>query len=76
MYTREFHDGYYRAASYVISKLLTDVPSSGIGALAWSAIICAPLYVRSMSALCPLYNRSMSALWPLPASAPWPGPLS
>ena len=29
VYTREFHDAYYRAGSYVIAKLLTDVPASG-----------------------------------------------
>ena len=39
VYTREFHDGCYRAGSYVASKLLTDVPSSGLGALGWSAIV-------------------------------------
>ena len=30
---------YYRAGSYCVSKLLTDLPISGLGAMAWAAIL-------------------------------------
>ena len=41
VYTREFHEGAYRAGSYVAAKLLTELPMSFLGALAWSSVLCA-----------------------------------
>ena len=39
VYTREFHDAYYRVASYVTAKIAADIPAAALSALSYTAIL-------------------------------------
>ena len=39
VYTREFHDAYYRVGSYVTAKIAADIPAAILSALSYTAIL-------------------------------------
>ena len=39
VYTREFHDAYYRPGNYVISKLLVELPMTVLASMSFAAIL-------------------------------------
>jgi hypothetical protein len=39
VYTRDFHDAYYRVSSYVVAKIAADVPAAALSALSYTAIL-------------------------------------
>lgn len=39
VYTREFHDAYYRVGSYTAAKIVADAPAAALSALLYTAIV-------------------------------------
>lgn len=39
VYTREFNDGYYRASSYVIAKVASNLPALALSALLYACVV-------------------------------------
>ena len=79
VYTREFHDSYYRVSSYVVAKVLSDIPPAVVAALVYTGILYPAVKLRMDAeallffALCTFVNLMIAMLVGFTLSSVLPG---
>ena len=79
VYTREFHDSYYRVSSYVTAKIMSDIPPAVVAALVYTGILYPSCKLRMDAeaflffALCTFVNLMIAMLVGFTLSSVLPG---
>ena len=79
VYTREFADSYYRVGSYVVAKIVSDIPPAAVSALVYTCILYPSVKLRMDAhsflffALCSFVNLMTAMLVGFCLSSVLPG---